>query len=376
MNTSIPQKTSSLYNLTKEQENYQSASTKYEKLADKKLVKSDSIIITGFGCYLRVNLDSLVVYCGRTHISQNIEEKILYKGVHGIKNIILLSEHGTISLDSIKWCTDENIAITMIDYNGDLLQSLTPEHRDDIKLRMLQYQVYCDAKRRGVIANYIITRKIKEQLETLKLHTDLPMCERAKEILTTSIEWLDLKELPARFYDIEFLITYEGRCASVYFETFRDIPLLWSKADTKTIPPHWLKIGDRSSLLSKSTNARYASSPFHSAYNYALSILKRQIKQSLNCQGFDVDISFLHALQDNRDNLVLDLIELHRSQVHELVLQFFLKEKLTKSCFMTVSDGSVRFNPQFLRYFTSSCKLDQSTVDASVSEFKTMLLSE
>jgi len=73
--------------------------------------------------------------------------------------------------------------------------------------------------------------------------------------------------------------------------------------------------------------------------------------------------------------LVLDFMEQFRPLVDELVLNFFVKEKLTKSILMQISDGSIRFQPQFLRHFISVCRLEQGIIDQEAAELKARIQS-
>ncbi len=101
--------------------------SRYEEKASTKLAHSDTLVISGYGCSLSVKHDTLRIYPGRTHKDQQQDMVMLYRGVHNIKQIILLSDQGEITLDAIRWSIEQGIAIMMIDGRGNLMQSLTPE---------------------------------------------------------------------------------------------------------------------------------------------------------------------------------------------------------------------------------------------------------
>src|SRR5260221_10765352 len=86
------------------QKDYGLSCSKYETLVEKKLQKSDTIIISGIGAALRVKNNALIIFPGKTHNAQTQETKTLYRGVHGIACIILLTDKGLLTLDAIKWC--------------------------------------------------------------------------------------------------------------------------------------------------------------------------------------------------------------------------------------------------------------------------------
>lgn len=359
--------------LTPDEQAYQKTSVKYDK---KTLAKSDTIIASGFGACIKVVLGNLEVYCGKSYVGEKQGTRTLYPGIREVKSILFLSEHGSISLDAISWCAKENISVAMINFQGELVQCFTPMNKDDIKFRVLQYRMYSDEQLRGKIALEIVRCKVNEQKRILQLHPELAMQERSLEIFNSSIAWTDLDEVPSRFYNIQWLMTWEARLSAIFFECFESVKLSWDKTSAKSVNSHWLTVGNRNSLISKSPNAKYASNPFQAAYNYALSVAKRQIKQALAMQGFDDELSFLHSIsEERRSSLSLDMLEYFRSELFELCLQFFLKERLSKSHFMVTSDGSCRFNPMFLKYFASTVKLSQETIDSTVKAFKEMLLT-
>ncbi len=90
--------------------------------------------------------------------------------------------------------------------------------------------------------------------------------------------------------------------------------------------------------------------------------------------GFDTACGFLHADQLNRDSLVFDIMELHRAQVDRLILHMFASHVLSKGEFMSTSDGSVQFNPQFARYIAATCRIGQDEIDMSTEWLKGVVM--
>ena len=107
----------------------------YEAKADKKLANSDMICLAGYGCGLKVEHNALIVRQGYSHEGQKPTTTILHRGVHGIKSIVILSDSGNISLDSIRFCSEQGICISIIDRNGSLQQSLTTDSVSNAALR-------------------------------------------------------------------------------------------------------------------------------------------------------------------------------------------------------------------------------------------------
>jgi CRISPR-associated endonuclease Cas1 len=364
--------------------------SRYEEKAPSKLVNSDTIIISGYGCSITVKNGALRVFPGKTHKDQQQDVAILYNGVHGVKNIILLSDKGLVSLDAIRWAIDQGIAITMIDGRGNLMQLLTTEHESNAVLRRSQYQAV-DTGLAQYISREVVRRKTLAQIDVLKL---LPVREQEVQSVVFMGQrivlpgshgrmpgepiWkpLDdgLTELP-HMKEIETIRALEGRMAIVYWDAFIGIPIQWDRKSVQKIPTHWQRITERVSTLSGRVNAQHATNPYQAVTNYAYAILESQCRQSLNVQGFDPACGFLHADALHRDSLVFDVMDAGlRPKVDQLVLKLFASTILTKGDLMITKTGEVIFNLQFSRYIAASCRIPQSVVDDSVSWLKSRLL--
>jgi CRISP-associated protein Cas1 len=353
-------------NLAEIQAKYGTSCSKYEEKATKKLARTPVMIVSGYGCALRVKNNALSVYPGRTHNAQKQQSVMLYRGVHGIKQIVLLTSKGVLSLDAIEWCKDQDIALTMIDTHGQLTQHLSPTNLSNAKLRRAQY----GARENGqafTISWELVKQKIAGQVHTLRLHPELPNATQAQyEIKQFG------KEVHAR--SIEDIRIYEGRCANSYFASWLGLAIKWDKKTLKTIPPHWQVVTERTSPLSKNHGARWATNPAQSILNYGYAMLESQTRQALNVQGFDVSVGFLHSDKLYRDSLVYDVMEVLRPAIDHLVLTLLTTLTLAKGDMMQANNGQCIFNPQLARYIAASCKLSQAEVDAAITWFKNCLL--
>ena len=359
---------------------YGASCAKYEQLADRLLQGSDTVIISGHGCALRVKNDALVVSPGKTHKDQQQDTTLLYRGVHNIKQIILLSDKGLVMLDAIRWAVEQNVTIMMIDGHGNLMQSLTPDHESHAALRRLQYHA-ADKGLDIAIARELIYRKTLAQIEVLKTISEYKYKRIYKKYRanrtwdTPAWELLEseMVELPYT-EELRAILILEARLAAIYWDTFIGIPIHWKPADRKKVPPHWHCCTERISSFSGGRTVQHANNPYQAVTNYAYAILQGQCKQALISQGFDTACGFLHTDQLHRDSLVFDLMECHRAQVDRVVLDMFSTHTLSRGEFMSTTDGSVKFNPQFARYIAASCRIPQSDIDASAFWLKARLL--
>lgn len=349
---------------------YVKATQQYEEKANKKLAHDDTIILSGFGVSLKIERDALHIKNGRSYAEQTIEPQILYRGVHGISHIIILTTKGSLTLDVVKWCTEQNITITMLDYAGNLIQSLTPEQESNAKLRRAQYTI--DEHKLGYIASQIVAEKLRQQRATLENHDELPMQTRALEIFNTTLSWFELPELPPSYYDVDFLRLVEGRAAKAYFESWVGLSLKWGKSDVKVIPPHWKTVTERTSPLTN--NGRKAVNPAQCLLNYAYALLESACRQALQKEGFDLSCGILHTDKNHRDSLVYDLMELYRGKVDDLVLNLLTKTTFKKGMVLSVADGTCKLNPELARYVCASCQIEQREIDAGAKVLRDLVL--
>jgi CRISPR/Cas system-associated endonuclease Cas1 len=348
------------------QAKYGESCSRYEEKASTKLASSDTIVISGFGCSLSVKHDALRIYPGRTHKDQQQDTVMLYRGVHDIKQIILLSDKGEITLDAIRWSIEQGIAIMMIDGRGNLMQSLTPEHESYAALRRAQYYAI-DTGMDLYIAREIVREKVVAQIATLKRklfpYERTPMRQAVERAVTESgFTMTDAEEPSSTFQPVWYYLEeqllelpnmksldtirmVEARCGVIYWYSFLGMPIKWTTTDAKKVPPHWLHITRRASPLSTTRTPQRATNPYQAVTNYAYAILQGQCNQAVNAQGFD-----------------------------QLVLKMFASTTLSKGDFMSSKTGEVIFNPQFARFIAALCRIPQSEVDATVSWIKGLLI--
>jgi len=373
--------------LSQLQKSYGDSCSKYERLADGKLHKSDTIIISGYGCALRVKNDALVIYPGKTHAAQTQATTILYRGMHSVKHIVLLSDKGVVSLDAVKWANEQDIAVMMLDGRGNLLLSLSTEHTSDAALRRMQYHA-SDTGQDITIARELVKRKIEAQIDVLKLLPDHPIVAghtlvmQGKKVTLKrkggmehgDFIWKPLEdalvELPSA-KEITTIQLVEAQTALTYWSCLVGIPIHWKASDVKKIPPHWKRVTKR---RERAGSAQHATNPYQAVTNYAYALLQGQCKQALMATGFDTACGFIHADQLNRDSLVFDMMEPHRAHVDRLILHMFASHVLSKGEFMSTSDGSVQFNPQFARYIAATCRIEQDEIDMSAEWLKEVVM--
>jgi len=346
----------------------------YERFVAADKQKQRTLILSGYGASLSVRRDCLIVQDGT--ISTRPDAVTLYRGVHGVARIIVLTDTGSITFDALRWCREQHITVLLLDYRADLCATLLPDgEQSDAVLRRAQYL----AHERGTavqITQELVRRKIRSQAATL--HAYFPTDDHGADVLRSSLAWLEMATPPPWLCQIDKLLSLEGRCANAYFESWKGFPLKWAKPDisARKIPPHWLAFTGRASPLAPWENARHAVAPFNAVLNYAYSLLEAQTRLALLKVGFDPACGFLHVDRRNHEALVYDLMECHRAEVDALALAFFKKTTLHAGDIIKMQDGSCRAHPALARYIVASCRVKQSAIDKTVRDVRDLLVKD
>jgi len=282
------------------------------------------LLISGFGTNISVDKRRLIV--------QNKLENQRYEFYpHQIKHdsVIVDGHTGSISFEAMRWLVKHNIPITMLNWNGNLLSVTLPKEPVSSKLRLKQYEIYQDEKRRYDIAYPIVKEKIKQSINLLN--------ELSKYYNTVDINKIKSEsKREAMFklestYDYHNLMMYEGRVADIY----------WSQI-LKTVNklcPEFNFVSRRGKTNSWNTNA---SDEVNALLNYGYAILESEVRKDLNSIGLDPSISFLHELKDGRASLVYDVQGLYRWLIDFSVIQLLEEKKLKKSDFIVTENYNIR----------------------------------
>ncbi len=362
-----------------DKEAYDASCVLYEQDTDRKLLGSDTIIVGGYGASVKVERRDLVL---RSELATN-KEKImrLYCGDHTIRQIIILSDGGYITIDAIQWCIDQDITVILLDWKGYLIQVLTPKHPFYARLIHQQY-MSCQSALSVEIARELVRRKTMAQIATLKNLQDQPLGEVSSD--DDELPFLNhdrLKKQPAnspwksledsldklsRLNSLASIRMTEAQLAHQYWNTFIGRPITWDEKASKSVPTHWQSITGRLSILSR--NARNAINPFHAALNFAYALLEAQVLRSITSVGLEPTCGYLHANQEGCVNvLVYDLMEPFRAAVDAKVFAFFGKTTFKKGDFYQVINGECRVNEELRRCIIATCRVSQDSINGIVN---------
>ncbi len=232
------------------------------------------------------------------------------------------------------------IPVTVLAWNGAFLGGFLPAHNAHGAARILQYQQSLATDFTRALSGRIITAKLYNQRRVLQRlaasRSKNAGAAAAAEETAATLKWLDSFFISiAQSGSIEELRGYEGAAAARYFQAWaRHLPADFPFERRSTRPP---------------LNA------VNACISFGATLLYSEMASFLHAHGLDPAIGLLHATEDGRWSLALDLMEPFRPVLVEaLALDLFSHEILQAEHF-EARDGGVFLNTEgrkkfFLQY--------------------------
>jgi CRISPR-associated endonuclease Cas1 len=305
-----------------------------------KFGKTGVLTISGYGL-------KVLVRSGHLHIEDGTgsERRVirLPRVGHGLKRLVCISDDGFITLSALEWLSDVGAAFVMLNRLGKVQFVTGPTSPSDARLRRSQ-----------AVA---LTNGVGLEISRTLIHAKLEGQER---LVRTTLGDSASADLIARLRGkleaadrAEEIRVLEAHAAIAYFGAWRDVPVLWPKADLRKIPERWRFVGARQSPLSG--GPRLAVTPFHAMLNYLASVLASECRLLLTFQGLDPGLGMgLHTDTRNRDSLALDVLEPVRPQLEGWLFQWVTQEPLHRSDFFETANGCVRLMSSFAAHLSST----------------------
>jgi CRISPR-associated endonuclease Cas1 len=292
------------------------------------LNKNGVLTIHGHGVSVRMQSGHLEIEEGTGPDRRKIR---LARVGHGLKRLVCISEDGYTTLSALKWLSDVGASFLMLNRTGKVLFVTGPTAPSDARLRRAQAL----ALGNGVgleVSRALIDAKLEgqERLARERLHDSA-----TAHVIATLRQRLPVAGTP------EVIRNLEAQAAVAYFAAWRNVPVLWPKADLRRIPDHWLTAGGRQSPLSG--GPRLAITPVHAILNYCFALLESESRLALSVLGLDPGLGLgLHADTPNRDSLALDVLEPVRPQIENWLFSWVMREPLRRADFFETANGNCR----------------------------------
>ena len=140
--------------------------------------------------------------------------------------------------------------------------------------------------------------------------------------------------------NLDALRLLEAHAAVAYWNSWRDLSILWPKSDVCKVPAHWRTFGTRASPLTG--GPRLAVNPPNAILNYCFALLESEARLALVTLGLDPGIGFLHPARAYRDSLALDVMETVRPEIERWLYEWVTTEPLRRTDFHEIGTGNCR----------------------------------
>jgi CRISPR/Cas system-associated endonuclease Cas1 len=161
-----------------------------------------------------------------------------------------------VSLAALRWLSDQEVSVSVLERNGKVLFVTGPVYPSDARLRRAQ-ALAIQSGAALEIARELVSQKLDGQAQVareklLNTSTGQAISEFRKQLATA-----DSAE------DIRLL---ESRAARAYWSAWNNLSIHFPSKDVRRTPEHWLTFGSRISALSGSP--RLAVNPPNAMLNY------------------------------------------------------------------------------------------------------------
>jgi CRISPR-associated endonuclease Cas1 len=285
------------------------------------------VTLYGYGIQVRVDRGHLLLDDGIA--GDRLRVRLARMG-HGLKRLVVIGSEGMVSLAALRWLADQNAAFVMLDRDGTVLATTGPVRPSDARLRRAQAM----AMHTGTALQ--ITRELIGQ----KLAGQERVARKNLLDSKTADAIAGFSRAVGSAETIDAIRHLESQGASAYWAAWRDLPIMFPKADLPRVPSHWRTFDTRKSPLSGSQ--RLAANPANAILNYLYAVLESETRLAVAALGLDPGLGFWHVDTPARDSLACDLMEPVRPQVDAYLLDWITREPLKRAWFFEQRDGNCR----------------------------------
>jgi CRISPR-associated endonuclease Cas1 len=290
------------------------------------------LTLSGYGIQVRVDRGHLLVQDG---IGSDRYQVRLTRVGHGLRRLVVIGSDGMVSLAALRWLADQNVALVMLERNGQVLITTGPVHSSDARLRRAQGLAH-ESGAALVIARELISKKLAGQEQVV--HDKLLDSATADVIAGFRCELEQVESIDAVRWT-------EARAAAAYWSAWHDLPICFPKGDIRRVPAHWRVFGGRVSPITRSQ--RLAVNPPNAILNYLYALLEAEARLAAAALGLDPGLGVLHYDTPGRDSLACDLMEPVRPQIDAFLLDWITRQALKRDWFFEERNGNCRLMATF-----------------------------
>lgn len=229
------------------------------------------------------------------------EEKESRFGIELVDSVVIHG-YGQISTQALQLCSSRDIPVMWISAGGSF-RTATCNHVGRVQQRLRQYEALTNLALCLRLARQLVHAKIETQLKYLMRATrgdasKRDQCQRSIHAIRTALAAVNSAAAPDK------LLGFEGQAAKAYFAA---IPhLLTDKVDAAFHPT--------------GRSRRPPRDAFNAALSYGYALVHGLVLRSILAVGLEPALGFYHQPRSAAPPLVLDLMELFRTNLWEMPL--------------------------------------------------------
>jgi CRISP-associated protein Cas1 len=266
------------------------------------------------------------------------------------KAIVMTGWSGLVSIEAMRFCHDNDIAIVMLDWSRNFLSIVAPPASQSA--RLIRAQCAADP---ASVAREIVRQKLAAYVSVGALPTEQGRTYSHNVDTTQSISaLLGVEALAARM-------------------AWKAVPSIQWRSGGPPIPPAWkLPYGARGRYGRGSP--RNAIHPVNAMLNVAFAVTVGRLAAFLTAQGLCASIGFLHADTANRYSLAYDTIEPIRPLIERRVFEFIRGNQFAANDFIMMNDGSIKLTQNLRKLFLDKTAAPIKEIDSAVESIKAVIV--
>jgi CRISPR-associated protein Cas1 len=286
---------------------------------------------------IKVKGNSLIVYDGDNSLTYQASAP------NKPRAIVMTGWSGLVSIEAIRFCHDNNIAIILLDWSRDFLTIVAPPASQSASLVRAQCRADPVAGAKEIIrqklAAYVSVKALSAQQGSVYSH-------KADKVQS-----------------IPDLLAVEALAARMAWPSIP--PIRW-RGGGPPIPPAW-KLPYSTRGRYKAGSPRHASHPVNAMLNAAFAVTVGRLTAYLAAQGLCVSIGFLHSDKPNRHSLTYDAIEPLRPIIERKVFDFISRREFAANDFILTTDGTIRLADNLLRVLIAETAISKRIINGVAS---------
>jgi CRISPR-associated endonuclease Cas1 len=287
-------------------------------------IRSGVVVLSGYGIKVSVSRRHLACEDG---IGTTRRAARFHAATSGLRRLVILGTDGMITLDAVQWLHQAGAALLTINRDGGVILMSAPAGPDHPRLRRAQ----------ALAAHGSLGLDLTRALLAAKLRGQAAVLASAGQ---DAMPLHSLAEAMGHADSLSAARLIEAQAAALYWGALEAVAFPWNRQDAKLVPDHWRSVGPRSSPLTRSP--RRAVTPAHAILNYAYALLEAEARLACLAVGLDPGLGLLHADQESRDSLALDLMEAVRPAVDRCWLGLLQRQVFARRDFTERGPGEVR----------------------------------